>query len=56
MAVGERDRGDESRTVLIEGLALTATESEIRRLLATKRVFLLKAELSTHPKFFYFYS
>lgn len=31
-------------------------ESEIRRLLETKRVFVLKAELSTHPKFFYFYS
>ncbi|MCE9638094.1 MAG: 4Fe-4S dicluster domain-containing protein [Planctomycetes bacterium] len=31
-------------------------ESEIRRLLETKRVFVLKAELNTHPKFFYFYS
>lgn len=31
-------------------------ESEIRRLLATKRVFLLKSELGTHPRFFYFYS
>ena len=31
-------------------------ESEIRRLLATKKVFVLKSELGTHPKFFYFYS
>jgi molybdopterin-containing oxidoreductase family iron-sulfur binding subunit len=31
-------------------------DSEIRRLLVTKRVFLLKSELGTHPKFFYFYS
>jgi len=31
-------------------------ESEIRRLLAEKRVFVLKSELGTHPKFFYFYS
>ena len=31
-------------------------DSEIRRLLATKRVFILKAELNTRPKFFYFYS
>jgi molybdopterin-containing oxidoreductase family iron-sulfur binding subunit len=31
-------------------------DSEIRRLLAQKRVFVLKSELSTHPKFFYFYS
>jgi Fe-S-cluster-containing dehydrogenase component len=30
--------------------------SEIRRLLAEKRVFVLKSELGTHPKFFYFYS
>jgi Fe-S-cluster-containing dehydrogenase component len=30
--------------------------SEIRRLLDTKRVFVLKSELGTHPKFFYFYS
>lgn len=30
--------------------------SEIRRLLAQKRVFVLKSELATHPKFFYFYS
>ncbi len=31
-------------------------QSEIRRLLDTKRTFVLKAELGTHPKFFYFYS
>lgn len=31
-------------------------DSEIRRLLDTKRVFVLKSELGTHPKFFYFYS
>jgi molybdopterin-containing oxidoreductase family iron-sulfur binding subunit len=31
-------------------------ESEIRRLLETKRTFVLKSELGTHPKFFYFYS
>jgi molybdopterin-containing oxidoreductase family iron-sulfur binding subunit len=31
-------------------------ESEIRRLLAEKRVFVLKSELGTKPKFFYFYS
>jgi molybdopterin-containing oxidoreductase family iron-sulfur binding subunit len=31
-------------------------ESEIRLLLAQKRVFVLKSELGTHPKFFYFYS
>ena len=31
-------------------------ESEIRRLLGSKRVFVLKSELGTHPKFFYFYS
>lgn len=30
-------------------------ESEIRYLLAHKRTFVLKAELKTHPKFFYFY-
>lgn len=30
-------------------------ESEIRQLLATKRTFVLKAELETHPKFFYFW-
>jgi molybdopterin-containing oxidoreductase family iron-sulfur binding subunit len=29
-------------------------ESEIRKLIATKRVFRLKEELGTHPKFFYF--
>ena len=31
-------------------------ESEIRRLLDAKRTFVLKAELGTEPKFFYFYS
>lgn len=30
-------------------------ESEIRRLIERKRVFILKAELNTRPKFFYFY-
>jgi molybdopterin-containing oxidoreductase family iron-sulfur binding subunit len=30
-------------------------DSEIRRLLATKRTFVLKSELLTRPKFFYFY-
>jgi molybdopterin-containing oxidoreductase family iron-sulfur binding subunit len=30
-------------------------ESEIRYLLEHKRTFVLKAELATHPKFFYFY-
>jgi len=30
-------------------------DSEIRQLLRTKRTFVLKAELGTHPKFFYFY-
>lgn len=29
-------------------------ESEVRRILARKRVFRLKAELNTYPKFFYF--
>lgn len=31
-------------------------ESEIRRLLKHKRTFVLKAEIGTRPKFFYFYS
>jgi Fe-S-cluster-containing dehydrogenase component len=30
-------------------------DSEIRYLLANKRTFVLKAELATHPKFFYFF-
>jgi molybdopterin-containing oxidoreductase family iron-sulfur binding subunit len=30
-------------------------KSEIRQLLATKRTFVLKAEVETHPKFFYFW-
>ena len=30
-------------------------ESEIRKLLETKRVFRLKEELNTQPRFFYFY-
>jgi len=30
-------------------------ESEIRKILATKRTFVLKSELGTRPKFFYFY-
>jgi len=30
-------------------------ESEIRQILATKRTFVLKSELGTRPKFFYFY-
>ncbi len=29
--------------------------SEIRQIMATKRTFVLKAELETHPKFFYFW-
>ena len=29
-------------------------DSEVRRILATKRVFRLKAELNTYPKFFYY--
>jgi molybdopterin-containing oxidoreductase family iron-sulfur binding subunit len=31
-------------------------ESEIRYVLRNKRVFILKRELNTHPKFFYFYT
>lgn len=31
-------------------------ESEIRQVIDRKRVFVLKADLATHPKFFYFYS
>ena len=31
-------------------------DSEIRRLMKHKRTFVLKAELETRPKFFYFYS
>jgi len=31
-------------------------ESEIRRLIDTKRVFVLKEELNTQPKFFYFFA
>ena len=30
-------------------------ESEIRRIIDRKRIFILKQELNTHPKFFYFY-
>ena len=30
-------------------------ESEIRKILKTKRVFIFKEEIGTHPKFFYFY-
>ena len=30
-------------------------ESEIRYLLEHRRTFVLKSELKTHPKFFYFY-
>jgi molybdopterin-containing oxidoreductase family iron-sulfur binding subunit len=30
-------------------------ESEIRQMMALKRTFVLKAELRTKPKFFYFY-
>ncbi len=29
-------------------------ESEVRRVLANKRVFRMKADLNTYPKFFYF--
>lgn len=31
-------------------------DSEIRQVIDQKRVFVLKAELNTQPKFFYFYS
>ena len=31
-------------------------QSEIRQIMDRKRVFVLKAELSTHPRFYYFYS
>jgi len=31
-------------------------ESEIRQVMDTKRVFILKEELATHPSFFYFYA
>jgi molybdopterin-containing oxidoreductase family iron-sulfur binding subunit len=30
-------------------------QSEVRRVIDGKRVFLLKEELGTHPKFFYYY-
>jgi Fe-S-cluster-containing dehydrogenase component len=31
-------------------------DSEIRRVMETKRVFIFKEELATHPQFFYFYA
>jgi Fe-S-cluster-containing dehydrogenase component len=31
-------------------------ESEIRKVMDTKRVFIFKEELATHPRFFYFYA
>ncbi len=31
-------------------------ESEIRKVMDTKRVFILKEELATHPQFYYFYA
>jgi molybdopterin-containing oxidoreductase family iron-sulfur binding subunit len=31
-------------------------ESEIRKVMETKRVFILKEELATHPQFYFFYS
>jgi molybdopterin-containing oxidoreductase family iron-sulfur binding subunit len=31
-------------------------ESEIRRVMDTKRVFIFKEELATHPRFYYFYA
>ena len=31
-------------------------ESEIRKVMETKRVFIFKEELSTHPQFYYFYA
>ena len=31
-------------------------ESEIRRVMETKRVFIFKEDLSTHPQFYYFYA
>ena len=30
--------------------------SEIRRVMETKRVFVFKEELATHPQFYYFYA
>jgi len=29
-------------------------ESDVRKILATKKVFRLRADLNTYPKFFYF--
>ncbi len=34
---------------------LLDSDSEISRILREKRVFVLKAELKTEPKFYYFY-
>jgi molybdopterin-containing oxidoreductase family iron-sulfur binding subunit len=31
-------------------------ESEIRKVMETKRVFIFKEELATHPQFYYFYA
>ena len=31
-------------------------ESEIRQVMETKRVFVFKEELTTHPQFYYFYA
>ena len=31
-------------------------DSEIRRVMDTKRVFVFKEELATHPQFYYFYA
>jgi molybdopterin-containing oxidoreductase family iron-sulfur binding subunit len=35
---------------------LLDAESEIRRVMDTKRVFILKEDLATHPQFYYFYA
>jgi molybdopterin-containing oxidoreductase family iron-sulfur binding subunit len=35
---------------------LADPESEIRRVMETKRVFVFKEELATHPQFYYFYA
>ncbi len=34
---------------------LLDAESEIRQVIETKRIFIFKEEINTHPKFFYFY-
>jgi molybdopterin-containing oxidoreductase family iron-sulfur binding subunit len=36
--------------------SLLDADSEIRRVMETKRVFILKEDLATHPQFYYFYA